>query len=556
MAIPFLHNIDLSNNQALHMKLHTGSSSPFGTGSGQTYDVAAGQIWFDSANKYIKIYDGTQFVKAPREITITTGSGQNEVSTTLGSFQNFKLIEGSNTTFTVSTGDAAATRTLTIASDDTTYGLDVPTTGLVAPNAGNNEPGEANITLTDSSDNTTSVLIKGTDKEVDVTGDATNETIQIGLPNDVTIEGDLTIEGGELFYDANHTIKSTDPENTAAGKTLTLSGGDVIAGGTADLAGGDITIQGGVGKGTGDGGDIVFKIAKPGTTGTTLNSLSTALTISGNDGDATFVNNVIITGDLTVDGNTTTVNVETMTVQDPVIELGGGEDGGALTSNDGKDKGISFNWFQDGSPGAAKLGFFGYDEDTGYFTFIPDATNTSEVFSGNKGVADLGGVRVPDSGLVLNGTAVDSTATELNNLDSDVAASTSFTDDLEDADAIIIGDSSDSNNTKKVPLSKIAEYVDKAERKSVKISGDGSATTFHVEHDFGTHLVSVQLLDYGNDGTGATYAQVYADVTKGTVPGSGGTSTDANDYVNVTFATAPLATQDYIALVSKFPALP
>ena len=555
MAIPFLHNIDLSDNQALHMRLHTGSQSPFG--GSNDYQVGAGQIWFDSQTKYIKIHDGTQFVKTPREITITTGSGQNEVSTTLGSFQNFKLIESTNITFTVSTSNTDATRTLTIESKDTTYTL--PVTGSVAPSAGTSG-GSTNITLRDSNNPVVddSVLIRGTVKQIDVTGNDASDTIDISLPDDVTIDGDLTIEGGELFYHANHTIKSTDPANTAAGKTLTLSGGDVIAGGTSNLAGGDITIQGGAGKGTGDGGDIIFKIAKAGqTTGTTVNALSTALTISGNDGDATFANNVTIDGDLTVSGTTTTVNSTVITIKDPVIELGGTDNGGALTSNDAKDKGVSFNWYQDGSPsGVAKLGFFGYDEDTGYFTFIPDATNTSEVFSGNKGVADLGGVRVPNSGLVLQGTAVDSTAAELNNLDAGVAADTNFTDNLEDADAIIIGDNSDANNTKKVPLSKIAEYVDQAERKSLKIVGDGNTTTFHVEHDFGTHLVSVQLLDYGNDGTGATYDQVYADVTKGTVPASGGTSTDANDYVNVTFATAPSATQDYIALVSKFPALP
>ncbi len=553
MAIPFLHNIDLSDNQALHMRLHTGSQSPFGTGAGQTYDVGTGQIWFDSQNKYIKIHDGTRFVKAPREITIT--AGETPTSVTLGSFQNLELIESTNITFTLGGDTAAATKTLAISSKDTTYTL--PVTGSVAPAAGTSG-GSTNITLRDSNNPVVddSVQIRGTAKEIDVTGNDANDTIDISLPDDVTINGDLTIEGGELFYHANHTIKSTDPANTAAGKTLTLSGGDVIAGGTVNLTGGDITIQGGAGKGTGEGGDILFKIAKAGqASGTTVNALSTALTISGNDGDATFANNVVITGDLTVNGDTTNVNVTTMTVEDPVIELGGTANGGVLTSNDNLDKGISFNWFQDGSPGAAKLGFFGYDEDTGYFTFIPDATNNSEVFSGAKGVADLGGVRVPDSGLVLEGTAVDSTAAELNNLDSDVAAATNFNDSLEDADAIIIGDNSDSNNTKKVPLSKIAEYVDQAERKSLKIVGDGSTTTFHVEHSFGAHLVSVQLLDYGNDGSGATYDQVYADVTKGTVPLSGGTSTNANDYVNVTFATAPVATQDYIALVSKFPAL-
>ena len=547
MAIPFLHNIDLSNNQALHMKLHTGSQSPFGTGGGQVYDVAAGQIWFDSANKYIKIHDGTQFVKAPREITITTGSGQNEVSTTLGSFQNFKLIESTNITFTVSTSNTDANRTLTIESKDTTYTL--PVTGSVAPSAGTSG-GSTNITLRDSNSPVVddSVQISGTAKQIDVTGNDANDTIEIGFPDDVTIEGNLTIEGGNLFYHVNHTIKSTDPANTAAGKTLTLSGGDVIAGGTADLAGGDITIQGGVGKGTGDGGDILFKIAKASaSSGSTVNALSTALTISGNDGDATFANSVVITGDLTVNGDTTNVNVTTMTVEDPVIELGGAENGGALSSNDGKDKGISFNWFQAGSPGAAKLGFFGYDESTGYFTFIPDATNSSEVFSGTAGVADLGGVRVPNSGLVLQNVAVDSTAAELNKLDSDEAplAANEFTDELQDGDAIIIGDSSDSNTTKKVLLSKIADYVDQAERKSLKIVGDGTTAAFTITHSFDTPLVSVQLLDYGDDGTGATYEQVYADVQR-----------SSDDAVTVTFATAPASTQDYVALISKFPALP
>jgi hypothetical protein len=36
----------------------------------------------------------------------------------------------------------------------------------------------------------------------------------------------------------------------------------------------------------------------------------------------------------------------------------------------------------------AKVGFFGFDDSTGKFTFIPDATNTSEVFSGTKGTID------------------------------------------------------------------------------------------------------------------------------------------------------------------------
>jgi hypothetical protein len=51
-------------------------------------------------------------------------------------------------------------------------------------------------------------------------------------------------------------------------------------------------------------------------------------------------------------------------------------------TDDNKDRGIEFRW-HNGT--ASRLGFFGFDDSTGYFTFIPDATNTSEVFSGTQG---------------------------------------------------------------------------------------------------------------------------------------------------------------------------
>jgi hypothetical protein len=527
MAIQFLHNIDLNDNQLLNAKLHTTGSAP---------TAAEGQVYFDSSSHHIKIHDGTRFLKAPRDIIIDDGGGSD---VTLVSFQDFKLVEGGNTTFTVAGSATDATKTLTIASDDTTYTL--PVTGSVAPNPGVTG-GSTNITLTDLNGVTDSVAISGTAKEVDVVGNDSAGTIQIELPDDVTITGDLTINGGELFYHVNHTIKSTAAAHSAAGKTLTIKGGDTTAGTTNNLAGGALTLAGGIGKGTGAGGSIIFQIAKAGSSGSSLNSLSNALTIAGSDGDATFANNVTITGDLTVSGTTTTVNSTVVTIKDPVIELGGADNGGALSGDDNLDKGVTFNW-HNGS--AAKLGFFGYDESTGYFTFIPDATNSSEVFSGTAGVANLGGIRVPNSGLVLDGTAVSSTAAELNMLDAGTAGS-SVT--LADGDSMIIGDTSASNQTKKVLLSDVKSYIAAGDKITKKISGDGSTTSFEVVHNFSTHIVSVTLLDYGNDGSGATYEQVFADITKGT-------TSNANDRVTIAFATAPSASQDYLALITSFPAI-
>lgn len=105
----------------------------------------------------------------------------------------------------------------------------------------------------------------------------------------------------------------------------------------------------------------------------------------GSSDSPTFTN-LTVNGDLTVSGTTTTVNSTTITVDDPVITVGGDT---APESDDNKDRGVEFRWHNGTS---AKTGFFGYDDSTGRFTFIPDATNTSEVFSGTVGDLQVGGV--------------------------------------------------------------------------------------------------------------------------------------------------------------------
>jgi len=85
---------------------------------------------------------------------------------------------------------------------------------------------------------------------------------------------------------------------------------------------------------------------------------------------------VVIEGNLTVNGTTTTVNSTVVTIDDPIFILGGDT---TLGAPDGMDKGILFQWHDGTNP---KQGFFGYDTSDGRFTFIEDATNASEVISG------------------------------------------------------------------------------------------------------------------------------------------------------------------------------
>lgn len=124
----------------------------------------------------------------------------------------------------------------------------------------------------------------------------------------------------------------------------------------------------------------------------------TTLTVGLPD-NVTIGGNATITGNLTVNGTTSTVNSTTVTVDDPIFTLGGDT---APASDDNKDRGIEFR-YHTGS--AAKVGFFGFDDSTGKFTFIPDATNTSEVFSGTKGTLDILNLDLTGSITSVDGSA-------------------------------------------------------------------------------------------------------------------------------------------------------
>ena len=112
----------------------------------------------------------------------------------------------------------------------------------------------------------------------------------------------------------------------------------------------------------------------------------------GNTGDGTG-GNVVIYGDLTVQGTQTTVNSTTVTVDDPVFTLGGDT---APTTDDGLDRGIEFRWY-DTANTTAKKGFFGWDNSAERFTFIQDATDTSaQIFTGDAADVRFGNALVDE----------------------------------------------------------------------------------------------------------------------------------------------------------------
>ena len=149
-------------------------------------------------------------------------------------------------------------------------------------------------------------------------------------------------------------------------------------------------------------GSIATSVLQFGVTGSNeIDTVSGNLTIDSAGGTVTIDDDLTVSGNLTVNGITTTVNSTTVTIDDPIFTLGGDT---APSSDDNKDRGIEFRW-HNGS--TAKVGFFGFDDSTGHLTFIPDATNSSEVFSGTQGAIDVNEYYIGGTS-VLNSTTLGS----------------------------------------------------------------------------------------------------------------------------------------------------
>ena len=195
---------------------------------------------------------------------------------------------------------------------------------------------------------------------------ATSSAELAGVISDETGSGVLVFGTAPTF---TTTIDGGATFGAFASSTALTIGYTGIAASTTNIS------TGAVGSGT----TKTINLGTGGAAGSTTN-----INIGDADGGTTTVNNSLtVTGNLVVNGTTTTFNSTTVTIDDPIFTLGGDT---APGSDDNKDRGIEFRW-HNGT--AAKLGFFGFDDSTGYFTFIPDATNTSDVFSGTKGTLDV-----------------------------------------------------------------------------------------------------------------------------------------------------------------------
>ena len=502
-----------------------GDTVTYVAAGGMTITTATDTVTFSSANtNNIDFVSGASFATGTGILTLTgTGSAGATVDLDGRYLQSYNETDtlddvtgrGATTTNAVTTGDLTVNGDLTVSGahtitlaeevkvEDSIFVLNSNETGAPSEDAG-------------------LVIERGTSTNVAMLWDESADEFALVTSNEVgTTAGNVTIADyaplrvGAAKVDDTLTLGSVVNAGTDTDKFLVLD-----ASGNVDFRTG-AEVRSDIGAGTGSGTMSSFTISDGSNTSPIANGNTLAIQGSG------LVSVAESAGTVTI--STTANNYAHPTLTARSINTSGAEVIDILTSN------------TDGHVTAASkrtmtLADLGYTGTTNANTYVHPTLTARSVNTSGASVLDT--FTSNTDGHV---TAITTRTLTLANLGY-TGSATANDYLLPSANTTTVGGvelattteaSAGSDTSRAVTAAGIEKF--RNDRESVTtLSGTGAATAFTITHNFGTRMVMAEIVDFGNNGTAATYESVYADVTRPT-----------DNTLIVTFGTAPSTTQDY-----------
>ena len=314
-----------------------------------------------------------------------------------------------------------------------------------------------------STPNTSFVSIAATTNATSTTSGALRVAGGVGIVSDVYIGGSLNVTGGQtgtnLTLTGNLQVDGNTTLGNASGDVVTITGSVNHTGPLTNVGGvtiDNIGIKSNVISTRSGGGNVLYIDPYPDglsneglvvvkgnlqVDGTTTTVDSSSVTVNGSIislGDVTSNRTVaatvasgvstitldsvvgINTGDI-ISGNASLPNsgLTTITAYDTSTKIVTitGVTGSGITSttqlivnhayDTNTDRCIAFDYNTGVGLANQKTGFFGFDDSTGYFTYIPDASISNSVVTGTKGSLDIGALYLnfTTSGISTRGSA-------------------------------------------------------------------------------------------------------------------------------------------------------
>ena len=273
-------------------------------------------------------------------------------------------------------------------------------------------------TISSTNSNGNIILAPNGTGDVAITADTLSVTATEGESATLLLAADESDDNGDDWRLINSTVNTLTFNNDISGSTVaqitltphatvasstTAIAGNATVGGTLDVTGVisptthvDMPDSANIKLGTGDDlqlyhdGSNSYIENSTGALKIATETSGIAITLGHSTSEVTVGDNLTVTGNLTVSGTTTTVNSTTVSVADPIFELG------SSGSDDNLDRGLKLKYNSSG----AKFAFMGFDDSDGKFAFIPDATDTSSVFTGTQGTLKAN-IETGDTGLTV-----------------------------------------------------------------------------------------------------------------------------------------------------------